>query len=1577
MIRFLIALGFISLLVTWAYSYENPPAQNHFVEWELIIRYKQKQNNLIKSYSYTSKQYNNIEKFDNYELVKVNTWISMNDVIQSLKTNPDIEHVQPNYIYYPLENQIPNDPLFWNLWGLNNTGQTLYWTSWNSWSDISWNEAFDIYNWNIENLSWVIIAIIDDWIAYNHPDLENSMWDWSNCLDENWDELWNCIYWYDYWENDKNPSPEKDHWTHIAWTIAATLNNGIGTVWVAPYAKLIALKSRLFTSEIVKAINFSKHNWAKVINASFWLWSSWSCASIADKNTYDAMNEFPWLIVIAAWNDTKYQGLDHFFRYPANYAFDTDCWDGLDNLIIVWATDQNDNLASFSDYWHVDIWAPWVNIYSTMNNYSLIYQEDFSSYEWDNLTWFIQTWTWANWGIYNWDLFCDLDTPYLENADTFLTHSWLDLSWIWDAYFELNSYCDTQTSTWWTDYMSLYFMTWSDLTLIEQWDESKSLSNTSSTDEWDFVSYDFQFIIDSKFLKNSFQYVFEWTSSEDDNNYNWCSIASIKIYSYNDNSYEYYWYLDWTSMATPHVAWLAWLIYSLRPYYTANQVKDHILESWDDIASLSWKILSWKRINAHKAIWKLADPSINNIYAYTDTWKIVWISNWDYLMSLSWAYFEWDKPTSQWTISGYIIEYLFNWTKSWSYYQSSSWYSLIESWAILKEWKHELSVNWENEFWASWKTINVFSLFIDKTAVEAKIISNNATWSWKNSFTFSLQTSDTSFWSSWVTWSNNSSWSTQTWSTYTITNINTWNLIVYVQIIDFAWNESNFTGSSYMIDSESPNISFSQIWESSTFTWSFSDNISWINSWSIAWYYSIWSTWSWITIPSASETWASIPENIRYSDTTYLKITANDNAWNSTELISEKISFEWDSSIWNWLELNFQVLPSNFELNINENNNSTIWAILGSNDTIESIFEISVSESSSIPISSSMASKNKPYIVELLNTLTWLYEIQDTITDNQSYNVKISGSQKLIIRSTLASWSTTISWSTSLAIIASQSWSITTSTGSFKLIWSWSSVDFWTWVSVLSWYSWIILPPVKFSIVPWSSLDNDQKPSSVISVWANWKTINFTWWKVTLTIDLWEACTQSAKIKYWNTNAWQDYSSVVTNKSCDQNNLLFDVSHFSIYGWDSWACTLSQVQCWATCGSSTYKIKTWEVCSDGYIWTTCNLWACASSGWGGGGGGSSWWWSSWWWSSGWWFQGSAVSPISNYVLSTYNKKDIEITDNLDLKKISNWIIPVSVKLKHLTSNYYIKIEKWSKITNDSWLIFNWIINAPLKISIKDIPKFTSWITALRALEIWSKKDNINFSKPIKLIISIKWLSSNINKSNLQIFSYNNKTKQYVIEDDSRLIDKINEQISVNIDHLSTFVLAYVEKPIKAKITIVPFWDIYNHWASNYINTLYRQWVFANKPYFLPNDNLNRAELVKIVIEAFWFWINENLNNLRFNDVNKNTWYAKYILTAQEKWIITWDKWKNTFRPWESVNRAEAMKIVLEASWVNIINRTSNFSDVYRSAWYYSYVNFAAEKWIVSWYWNWLFKPWKSVTRGEIAKIVFNVLEIRK
>ncbi|MDP2647666.1 MAG: S8 family serine peptidase [Candidatus Yanofskybacteria bacterium] len=274
-------------------------------------------------------------------------------LIQRIQRDPRVEYAEPNFI---LTTQVmPNDPSFSQLWGMNNTGQTGGISD----SDIDAPEA-----WDSTRDSNLIVGIIDTGIDYSHVDLAANIWINSgeiagNGIDDDGNGYIDDIYGWDFVNNDNDPYDDNGHGTHVAGTIGARGNNGIGVAGVNWQVKLAALKflnasGSGTTVNAVQAIQYANQMGFKVTNNS---WGGGAYSQVL----YDAIsaaNGAGNIFVAAAGNNG--QNTDSSPAYPASY--------NLPNIISVAVTDSSDNKASFSNYGaaSVDLGAPGVDIYSTV-----------------------------------------------------------------------------------------------------------------------------------------------------------------------------------------------------------------------------------------------------------------------------------------------------------------------------------------------------------------------------------------------------------------------------------------------------------------------------------------------------------------------------------------------------------------------------------------------------------------------------------------------------------------------------------------------------------------------------------------------------------------------------------------------------------------------------------------------------------------------------------------------------------------------------------------------------------------------------------------------------------------------------------------------------------------------------------------------------------------------------------------------------------------------------------------------------------------------------------------------------------
>jgi large repetitive protein len=258
---------------------------------------------------------------------------------------------------------MPNDPFFVRLWGLHNTGQTVNWTAGTLDADIDAPEAWSVSTGSPD----VVVAVIDSGVDATHPDLGQNMWvndgeDCSGCRTNGIDDDGNGYVddWrgWDFANGDNNPADDNGHGTHVAGTVAASGNNGLGVAGVTWSSRIMPLKflgadGSGTTADAISAILYARAKGVPILSNS-WGGGDFSQALLDAIEQTDASGE---LFVAAAGNDFTNTDLEPF--YPAGYD--------VPNVLVVGASDQFDRKAWFSNYGtrSVDLSAPGTNVYST------------------------------------------------------------------------------------------------------------------------------------------------------------------------------------------------------------------------------------------------------------------------------------------------------------------------------------------------------------------------------------------------------------------------------------------------------------------------------------------------------------------------------------------------------------------------------------------------------------------------------------------------------------------------------------------------------------------------------------------------------------------------------------------------------------------------------------------------------------------------------------------------------------------------------------------------------------------------------------------------------------------------------------------------------------------------------------------------------------------------------------------------------------------------------------------------------------------------------------------------------------
>jgi subtilisin family serine protease len=222
--------------------------------------------------------------------------------LAALRSDASVRVAEPNYTVQATA--VPNDPQFSRLWALSNTGQTGGTPD----ADIDATEA-----WNVSTGSSVVVAVIDTGVDYDHPDLQ------ENILRDSAGR----VIGHDFSSGDSDPMDENGHGTHVAGTIGARGNNGVGVTGVCQSVKIMPVRflnrnGDGDTAGAIQAIDFARQHGAKIMNNS---WGGGGYEQLL-KEAIDRARAAGILFVAAAGNESSDN--DEVDAYPGGYNRESD-----------------------------------------------------------------------------------------------------------------------------------------------------------------------------------------------------------------------------------------------------------------------------------------------------------------------------------------------------------------------------------------------------------------------------------------------------------------------------------------------------------------------------------------------------------------------------------------------------------------------------------------------------------------------------------------------------------------------------------------------------------------------------------------------------------------------------------------------------------------------------------------------------------------------------------------------------------------------------------------------------------------------------------------------------------------------------------------------------------------------------------------------------------------------------------------------------------------------------------------------------------------------------------------------------
>jgi len=143
--------------------------------------------------------------------------------------------------------------------------------------------------------------------------------------------------------------------------------------------------------------------------------------------------------------------------------------------------------------------------------------------------------------------------------------------------------------------------------------------------------------------------------------------------------------------------------------------------------------------------------------------------------------------------------------------------------------------------------------------------------------------------------------------------------------------------------------------------------------------------------------------------------------------------------------------------------------------------------------------------------------------------------------------------------------------------------------------------------------------------------------------------------------------------------------------------------------------------------------------------------------------------------------------------------------------------------------------------------------------------------------------------------------------------------------------------------------------------------------FKPDKTVNRAEALKMLMTAFNVGVG-GYSDFNFTDTDKNAWYATSLGSAVARGIVSGYS-DGSFKPANTVNRAEYLKILFKTTNMEPNNEiTQPYTDVPLSQWFAGYAFLANKMNLLQPAAN--FNPGNGMTRAGVAETIYRMKMIQ-
>ncbi|SHH54175.1 S8 family peptidase [Massilia sp. CF038] len=318
---------------------------------------------------------------DRYQLVHLNRLWSVPSAIAQLRRNPVIEDVQPDWMLSLQDGPPANDPAFSSLWAMQGASTTPahpYGTG----VAALWQQGYSCMS-----TQPVYVAVLDTGVRTTHEDLKANIFAnpgevGGDGIDNDGNGFIDDAKGWNFYAHTNNVEDDHSHGTHVAGTIAARHNNGLGVVGICGDggARIIPIKvcssgGSCPSSAVLEALSYlvdlKTRRGVNVVAVNLSLGGLSDTVNNNGIEYFQAARDANIMVAAAAGNNGA--NTDGKFMWPANLD--------VENIISVGNLKQDGTLSSTSNFGvsSVDIAAPGTGIYST------VIASD-SAYSWKNGT---------------------------------------------------------------------------------------------------------------------------------------------------------------------------------------------------------------------------------------------------------------------------------------------------------------------------------------------------------------------------------------------------------------------------------------------------------------------------------------------------------------------------------------------------------------------------------------------------------------------------------------------------------------------------------------------------------------------------------------------------------------------------------------------------------------------------------------------------------------------------------------------------------------------------------------------------------------------------------------------------------------------------------------------------------------------------------------------------------------------------------------------------------------------------------------------------------------------------------------